>query len=106
LFSCEADLDIIDLIERDYNVGTSEAFEIGYRKYNIIIDDYKPENNSRNTLLPPTPPKETNQIKTQIEPKKDYTELFNEARQTWISQRSKVIYLLEELQPKPPRNLI
>jgi len=42
-FSCEADLDIIDLIERDYNVGTSEAFEIGYRKYNIIIDDYKPK---------------------------------------------------------------
>lgn len=79
-FSCEADLDIIDLIERDYNVGTSEAFEIGYRKYNIIVDDYKPENNSRNTLLTPTPPKETNQIKTQIEPKKDYTELFNEAR--------------------------
>lgn len=40
-FSCDTNLDIIDLIKIDKKLDTKEAFNYGYKRYNIHVDEYQ-----------------------------------------------------------------
>jgi replicative DNA helicase len=53
-FSCEADLDIVDLIKIDHNLDTASAFRYGYERYRIE-NPFQAKNDPLESPFPPFP---------------------------------------------------